>query len=563
MPSHKIVRIPSPDLARQDLLHQALGISRLCAQVLINRGISDSDEGRRFLTAAPAYFSDPFSFTEMPVAVKLIKKAIQLNAPILVHGDYDVDGITSLCLVKTTLERMGARVEHYIPHRIREGYGLNKNIVSVVKERGVKLVITVDCGTNSEAQIQALRNENIEVVITDHHEPGKKAHVSSASAVINPKIEGSGFAFRELAGVGVAYKLCQALTGSSLEDDLDLVCLGTIADAVPLIGENRIIAKQGLLRIAATRRLGLKVLMEKSRIAGKKLKTEAVTFILAPRINACGRLDTAETALDLLLARTGEEAELRAGKLEACNRQRQKIEGEIMEEAYALISREVHFKDHTVMVLGKEGWHLGVLGVVASKLADRYHRPVILISMAQGLCRGSGRSIKNFHLFQGVAQCSDLLEGFGGHQHAVGMTIPRENIDTFRHKINDHARQTLMVEDLLPSVDVDMELTLKEMQETFIRELEQLEPFGIGNPRPSFYLRALRLKGQPRILTRETLKFWVTDGKQTAQAIAFGMADMYESLLAANSFDLVVHPKIDSWQEMESVILEVEEIFLK
>ena len=559
----KTLKITATDLPLQKILSYELGISPIVAQLLINRGIKTVAAGEKFLDVKLSDLLDPFSFSDMPLAVNFIKKAVKNKEKIMVFGDYDVDGVTSVALLENTLEKLGAEVCHYIPHRINEGYGLSKNILKICSEKGVKLLVTADCGTNSATEIKQLRENNIEVIVTDHHEESCLDTRDYASALINPKVKGSKYKFRELAGVGVAFKLCQALTGELLERDLDLASLGTIADSVPLVGENRVIARHGLKEIAATNRLGLRTLIEVSGIKDKTITPESVSFILGPRINASGRLDTAEVALELLTTDDPQEA-LRLAKLvEGYNRQRQKIESAIMEEAQDLVNQEVNFKQHQVMVVAKEGWHLGVLGIVASKLADRFYRPAILISVQDGLCRGSGRSIESFHLFNGLLECESLLDNFGGHSHAIGMVIPQENIDEFRRRINDFARQTLSSQDLIPNINVDMELNLGDLNREFIQDLERLEPFGQGNPEPLFYSRGLWLKGAARLYSRETLKFWVTDGKFTYAAIGFGMGNLLESLSTSQGFDLIYRLKIDRWNGNESLLLEVEEMLLR
>jgi single-stranded-DNA-specific exonuclease len=563
MSSHKILNIASANPSLQDIFSQELGISKITAQLLLNRGVQNIPEAQEFLDAKLEYLLDPFSFSEMRLAIDFIKKSVKNKERVMVYGDYDVDGISSLVLLKSTLSKIGADVIHYIPHRIKEGYGLNQTIVKTAKEKKVKLVITADCGTNSLGPIRELRRQRIEVIVTDHHEPGSSDTANYASAVINPKFPTSGYKYRDLAGVGVAYKLCQAVSGESLDEDLDLVSLGTIADSVPLTGENRIVAKEGLARISRSERLGLKTLIETSGIKDKKISPDCVSFILGPRINASGRLDTAETALNLLMSQEVQEAQMLAKIMETHNRQRQKIESEILKEAQELINKEINFKEHKVMVVAKKGWHLGVLGIVAAKLADRFYRPAILISLNDGLCRGSGRSIKNFHLFNGLLECRQLLDNFGGHQHAIGMVIPVNNIEEFKNKINNFAERSLRLEDLIPSLDIDMVLGLSDLNKEFIRELEKLEPFGAGNPEPLFYTRNLRLKGQPHLFSNETLKFWVTDGELTYPAIGFGMGNLKESLVVADGFDLVYTPRIDTWMGEESLLLEVKEIFLK
>ena len=563
MASPKLLKIASPDLPLAQTLSYELGISPIVAQLLINRGIKTCVAAEDFLDVKLSQLNDPFTFSDMPLAVNFVKKAIKNKENILVFGDYDADGVTSLALLENTLRELGSKACHYIPHRVNEGYGLSKNILKLCQDKAIKLLITADCGTNSVDLIRQLRRHNIEVIVTDHHEVSNPDSRDYASALLNPKSAGSNYKFRDLAGVAVAYKLCQALTGDQMEKDLDLVSLGTIADSVPLVGENRVIARLGLKEITSTKRLGLRTLIEASGIKDKEITPQSVSFILAPRINASGRLDTAEIALELLTTNDRQEAERLAKLVEGFNRQRQKIESAIMEEAQELINKEVNFKQHQVMVVAKEGWHMGVLGIVASKLADRFYRPAILISLKEGLCRGSGRSIENFHLFNGLLECGSLLDNFGGHSHAIGMVIPRENIEEFRRKINDFARQTLSFNDLIPSISVDMELNLEDLNHEFILDLEKLEPFGQGNPEPLFYTRGLRLKGVPRLYSRDTLKFWVTDGKFTYQAIGFRMGNLLESLVSSGGLELVYRLKIDRWNGSESLLLEVEEMLLK
>ncbi len=560
MHPHKILKVSAPQAHLQDLISEKLGISKILAQILINRGIKSPKEAEEFLHPKLADLGDPFSFLHMPQAIKLIRKARELKEKVMVFSDYDVDGLTALALLKDALSKIGIQAEHYLPHRIKEGYGLTQNIAQLAKERGIKLLITADCGTNSHAQIKELRQLGIEVIVTDHHEPSTK-ELSSASSVINPKIKDSNYPFRDLAGVGVAYKLAQALSGRDLAEDLDLVALGTIADVVPLKAENRIIAKFGLERLSRTRRPGLEALIKSSRLKTRNINSTFVSFILGPRINASGRMDTAETSLLLLLSKNSKEAEELAGIIEGHNRLRQKVEGKIMEEALALIAEEVNFKEQKVIVLAGQDWHQGVLGIVASKLADRFYRPTILISKAGQLCKGSGRSIKNFHLFQALLECEGLLHNFGGHAHAVGLTVAKENISLLKESLNNLADKRLLLEDLLPVLDVDIELGLGDIDMPLARELELLEPFGTANPEPQFFTRNLKLKGEPHVVGRDTLKFWVSDGQISCPVIGFGKGILKESLLQASSVDLVYTPKIDHWQEEFSVILEIKDIF--
>lgn len=546
----------------QDNLSQGLGISKILSQILINRGIKDKKEAEDFLKANLKSLSDPYLFKDMPEAVRVINNAIKDKDKIMIFGDYDVDGITALCLLRSTLLGLGAEVVHYLPHRVKEGYGLNKNILKIAEEQKVKLLITVDCGINSYREIEELKNHDIQTIITDHHEPLNDI-LPKALAIINPKIKNTRYPYRELSGVGVAYKLCQALTGKSLYEELDLVTLGTIADVVPLTGENRIIVKRGLDELSKTKRVGIKALLEISRLHNKTMHPTFVSFILGPRINASGRMDTPEIALQLLTTDNEKEAHELAKIIEAHNRQRQKIEGLILEEAEMLINKEVNFKEHKVIVVSRNGWHEGVLGIVASKLADKFYRPTIIISSGKSLCKGSGRSIKGFHLFEALLECRDFLSSFGGHAHAAGLLIPEANIDIFRKNINRLANDKLLFEDLLPSLDIDMELRLTDLNIKLAKELELLEPFGAGNPEPLFYTRSLKLKGEPQVLARETLKFWVTDGEATYPVIGFGMSARKEDLINSQTIELVYTFRKDSFRGEEAVILEAEEIFFK
>jgi len=562
MHSHKILTIASPDTSLQNNFSQELGLSKILAQILINRGIKTKDEAEKFLDAKLEHLLDPYLFSDMHQAVTRIKRAVQNKEKAMVFGDYDVDGITSTALLELVLSKIGLDVIHYIPHRIKEGYGLNKNILHLIKQKKIKLLITADCGINNHEEIKELRRHNIDVIVTDHHEP-VDSELPAASSIINPKIKGSKYKYRDLAGVGVAYKLCQAITNKALFEDLDLVSLGTIADVAPLNGENRVMVKEGLVRLSDTKKIGLQALIESSGIKDKKITATFVSYILGPRLNASGRMDTAEIALNLLISQRQTEAGDLAKIIETHNRLRQKTERKILEEAEVIIDREINFKDHKIIVIAKEDWHPGVLGIVASKLVDRFCRPAIVISLSYDLCKGSARSIKNFHLFEALCECKGLLETFGGHAHAAGLVIAKDNIEDFKQDINRLAKEKLVLEDLLPHLDIDIELALSDLNESAIMELEALEPFGMANPEPLFYTRNLKLKGEPQVLGRNTLKFWVTDGQITYQAIGFGLGSFEDSLVNADYFDLVYSPRMDNWHGEGTVLLEIRDIFFK
>ena len=546
----------------QDNLARELNISRILAQVLINRGIESVPEAEAFIEPNLSNLISPLQMRDIGRAVSRIKQAIDKKERILIFGDYDVDGITSIALLKTHLERLGAQTLHYIPHRIKEGYGLNTGICRIAKAKAVKLIITVDCGINSFSIIEKLRNSGIDVIVTDHHEPQQR--LPCANAVIDPKRHDCPYPYKELSGVGVVYKLLQALTNNVLLEDLDLVCLGTIVDSVALNGENRIIVREGLDRLSISNRLGIQALKETSGIEKERpLRASSVSYILGPRLNASGRIDTAESALRLLLSQSISEAQDLAKILDSYNRQRQKIQEGVFKQAKNLIDKEVNFKDHWVIVISGQDWHIGVLGIVASRLMEEFYRPTILLSEGQTYCRGSARSIKNFSIFDALSNCKKYLKEFGGHKYAAGLVIAKDKIHDFRRDINKFAQQVLAKEFLTPSIDIDMEINLTDINEDLIFELKNLEPFGSGNPEPVFYTHNLMLRGEPQVLARDTLKFWVTDSKITYPVIGFGLNALKQKLIEAESFDLIFYPEFDNWQDYHSIILEAKEIIFK
>lgn len=559
----KIINIPQPNLPLQKKLAAELGISPVLAQVLINRGIKSSQEAQKFLEPELADLLSPFQMQDMQRAVARVMQAAQLSQKVLIFGDYDVDGLTSVALLKACLERLGITVLHYIPHRINEGYGLNLAGGKFARKNGVKLIISVDCGINSCQEVDAFRNWGIDVIITDHHQP--QPAMPNALAIINPKRRDCPYPYKELAGVGVAYKFAQAISASSLCEDLDLVAIGTIADSAALNGENRIIARHGLKMLPGSTRPGIRALIDASGLRNKEyVKASMVSFILGPRINASGRIETAETALSLLLAKSESEAAGLAGALNSLNTRRQKIEEGVLRQANNLVDKEVNFKEQGIIVLNGPDWHLGVLGIVASRITEKFRRPTILISEAgQQHCRGSARSIKDFSILDALLHCQKHLVNFGGHRMACGLTINKDNIPEFRQEINRYAQSRLLKEFLLPSIEVDMEISLSDLNNDLIGQLSGFEPFGAANPEPLFYTRGLSLRGEPKILSRDTLKFWVTDSELTYPVIGFGCAALKPQLCSCSALDLVYRPELDNWQEQEGIVLRAKEIIFK
>ncbi len=542
-------------------MSNALGVHPVIAQVLINRQLDDPVEAQSFLEGSLSDLHDPFLLRDMDLAVSRIKLAKEKSERVLIYGDYDVDGVTSSVILKRILTEMGLTVSNYIPNRMKEGYGLNFEIVHRAKKNNINLLIAVDCGINAIEQIKALNDQGIDVIVIDHHEPSRQS-LPQAQAIINPKRADCPYPFKNLASVGLCAKLSQALLGKIPEDILDLVALGTIADVAELKGENRILTKEGLLRIPNTKHKGLLALLHSSGIYGKKIKPYSVGFILGPRINATGRIGSAEKALELLLSDDFEKAMALAQSLEEDNRLRQKTQKEVAQEAISLVERDVNFKEHRVIVLSSEGWHRGVVGIVASRIADTFYRPTIVISEQDGIGVGSARSIDSFHLYDALSACSDLLENFGGHEHAAGITIRKENIEDFRRAINDYAAKKLSAQDLIPSLEIDSEISFQHLDFNLAQIIESMEPWGEGNPSPVFCCRNLSLKSPPAVLGKGTLKIWVTDETKTFCAIGFGMASMADMIQNSKRIDCVFKIAIDNWRSEPTVLLKLKDIKL-
>ncbi len=558
---YKIWNIAKPQEKLQNKLKKDLGISKILTQLLINRNITDSSIAEQFLNPKLSGLLASDSLPDMGTACSRIKRAVKNKEKIMIFGDYDVDGLTSTALLKSILKKLGLRVIHYLPHRINEGYGLSKQAIKQAKEENVSLVITVDCGMSNYSEIEELNRLNIDVIITDHHQPlGGK--LPPAFAVINPKRQDSRYNYKDLAAVAVAYKFAQRITSKFLEEELDLVCLGTIADVVPLNGENRIIVKEGLSRISQTKRAGLLALIEQAKIKQNLINSTAISYILAPRINASGRLDSADISLRLLLSESSQEAEQLARQVSSLNSQRQQIGDKILREAQDLIDKEINFKEHKVIVLAKPGWHQGVLGIVASRIKDTYHRPTVIISINEHLCKGSARSVNNFHILEALLECNDVLEKFGGHQRAAGLSIVKNNIEAFKDRLNRIAQQRLTLEDLYPQLDMDMELGLADLDQELLDELKMLEPFGEANPEPVFYSRNLSLKSELEIIGRNGLRFYVTDGRFTYKAVGFNIADFKTGLENSKRFDLAYTLQVDKWYDSHNIILKIKDIRL-
>ncbi|WP_227765857.1 single-stranded-DNA-specific exonuclease RecJ [Zhaonella formicivorans] len=530
----KVWQIAAQDLELQDNLSFKLQIPPVIAQILINRGITSPEEAEAFLFHTLADLSDPWELPDMTRAVERIMRALQLGERILVYGDYDVDGITSTALLTSVLHRLGGQVSYYIPERLEEGYGLNKSALDwLKKEVQADLIITVDCGIVSCEEVAYANRLGIDIIVTDHHQPGLE--IPPAVAVINPKVAPSS-RLQNLAGVGVAFKLAQALykvkslppvNGTLAGDTLDLVVLGTIADVVPLTGENRIIVKYGLPSLTASQRPGIKALMQVAGLEGKLLTTGQVAFGLAPRLNAAGRLGSAAPAVELLLTTSEQRAWELANKLNRENEERQLVETQIYREVCARVEKEIDLTKEKVIVLASSLWHAGVIGIVASKITERYYRPSILMSIEGDKAKGSGRSISGFNLFKALQSCEQLLLKYGGHHQAAGMSLAVENIPRFKDMLNEYADEVLTSDKLTPILTIDAELRLEQINAELYKQLEKLEPYGTGNPEPILCCRGVKL-AEYRVVGKNGnhLKAKLIDKNQEMDAIGFNLAPL-------------------------------------
>ena len=547
----------------QQEFSNALSIHPVIAQLLINRQICTVEQARRFLNADLSMLFNPFLLTDMDRAVERIQQAQVKNEKILIYGDYDVDGVTSSALLRRTLKRLGITAVNYIPHRMEEGYGLNLAIVDFAKNLGVNLIITVDCGINAFAPIEAITAAGIDVIVIDHHEPdGDK--IPHALAVIDPKRPDCLYPFKHLSAVGLVAKLAQAIFGHVPEEDLDLVAMGTVADVVSLRCENRIFVKKGLPLIEQSKKHGVQALLEISKIAGKKMKPYYIGFILGPRLNAAGRMNSANISLDLLLSEDPIEAAALAQSLEEHNLTRQKMQSTVVEEALALIEAdEEGMKNQPIIVVHKQGWHKGVLGIVASRIVDKYYRPTIVISVEDGFGTGSARSIEGFHLNEALTSCAALLENFGGHKRAAGLRLREENITQLRADINDYASGILKDQEFVATLDIDCEIPLSSVDMPMVELIASMEPHGEGNPPVMFCTKGLTVKSAPMALGKDTLKFWVTDGQKSYSAVGFGFASMKSQIKMGSHLDLAYSLGIDDWNKAPTVQLVIKDIKLR
>jgi len=552
-------RLKKPDPENQAFLAGALSIHRIVAQLLVNRNIIDPLQAKAFLFPSVDQLLDPFLLKDMDLAVARLRLARERGEHVLVYGDYDVDGVTATAVTFRMLRRLGIKSRTYIPHRMDEGYGLNEDIIVLAKAEAVSLIITVDCGITAFAEADALRREGIDLIILDHHEP-EGGCIPDAAAVVDPKRPDCNYACPQLAGVGLAAKFVQAVTGVFPIEDLDLITLGTIADVVPLTGENRIIVHAGLPLLTKTDKPGLKALINVARLTGKEMTPFSVGFGLGPRLNAAGRMGSANTSLDLLLSDDAGNAMALAQALDVLNRDRQRLQAEVVEEAMAIINLDVAYLHEAVIVVYKEGWHKGVLGIAASKISEKFGRPSVVISIQDGFGTGSARSVAGFYLNEAFAHSAELLESFGGHQRAAGLKVREERIVEFRSRINSFAKDVSDERDLSPVLDIDAEVQLPLATMELVKTVEALAPYGEGNPVPVFAARRLMVKSRPQVMGKDTLKFWVTDGRVSLSVVGFGMGSTFAELRMGQAIDIAYTLGIDDWNKEPQVQLMLKDL---
>jgi len=557
-----------PSSPKADQLAKETSISPLQAQLLINRGIEDAQTVKEFLNPRLSDLSNPMELIDMDKAVDLILEVLDQHSPLAVYGDYDADGFTATAILHHFFKDLGVSVSHYIPNRMEEGYSLNIKAIEKLAHKGVKLIITVDCGTTNREEIRLAQGMGVKIIVTDHHKVG--ADFKPICPVINPHRQGSSFAFRQLAGVGVAFLLIVALRTALRQRDwfknrpepdlrqyLDLVAIGTIADMVPLIDQNRIFVQAGLERIKSSMWEGIRALSEVADIDPLHVTPNDLAFRLAPRLNAAGRLGQQQAGIRILLEDNAHQARELAKQLNSLNFQRQSIEQEIINQIEVIIDENQKILNRRIFLFCEAGWHQGVLGIVASRILEKYHRPTLILTRLNGLAIGSGRSIDGFDLYQALSRLGHLFERFGGHYHAAGFALKESNLENLSKKLEDLAEEELREEDLLPSLYIDGKLLLEDIDLETIKQIESLAPFGAGNQPPLFYNPSLEVVSS-WIVGEKHLKMRVRQGEKVHEAIAFGLGDRHP--LTGEKIQMAFTPELNRWQGQEKIQLKVADL---
>ena len=558
-------KIKTPDTSLVFRLTEEFKTSEIIGRVLANRDIESLESSRSFFDPKLSQLHDPFLMKDMDIAAGMVAEKVKSGGRIFIFGDYDVDGTTGSSALFLFLTSLECDAKVYIPDRMKEGYGLSREGIDVAKDWGTDLLISCDCGINATDEVAYANDQNLEVIITDHHMPDE--NLPEANAILNPKQPDCSYPFKGLCGGAVVFKLIQAVSLLlELDDDLvhqyiDLITLGTAADIVPLTDENRIIVKHGLKSLSKTKRPGLRALLEVSGLGEKELTVGRLLFWAAPRINAAGRLGDANRAVQLMTTENLPESLKLARELDEENRQRQDLQQSMVDEAIMKVNAEVDLEKEKAIVLWDDNWHEGVIGIVASKIKETYHRPAVIISLSNGTGKGSARSVKGFDLYENLTECRELLDGYGGHPMAAGLTLNRENLEDFRTRFSNLAHETLADDDLVNSLDIEGEMDLNLIDGRFMDFLEKLAPFGPGNMTPKFITRHVIPVGNPRLVGNgDHLKFRAKKGETSYDAIGFNMGNHYEKLITGKPIDIAYVVEKNEWQGRTSIQLNIRDI---
>ena len=542
-----------------DKISKENGLSNLISSILASRGIIEKEDVREFLNPTRDDFHDPFLMPDMEKAVDRILKAIQTQEKTIIYGDYDVDGITSITVLKKFLEERNLQVGEYIPNRLNEGYGLNKEAVKKIAEQGYKLIITVDCGISCIEEIKYATELGLEVIVTDHHEPAEE--LPKCLAVVDAKRKDNQYPFNQLAGVGVVFKLIQAISIKLNLDNkeylkyLDIVCVGTISDIVPLADENRVITKLGLKLVPISKNIGLRTLLASTGY--KEVNSTTISFGIAPRINACGRMGEEKEALRLFLTNDLHEAKEITERLNNYNLERQETEKRIFKQALEQI--ENGEKDKSCIVLGQEGWHHGIIGIVASKVTDIYFKPSILICFEGEEGKGSGRSIPGFNLHDAVMNCDTYVEKFGGHSMAIGINVKRENFEKFKKEFEEYT-QNSHISDIIPIIQIDKQVDIKKINLQDVNELKLLEPYGEGNKMPVFLIKNLKILSIRSLSEGKHIKMKLGIDNYMIDAIGFNMGEVADKYLIGDKVDIVGSLEINQFGGNENIQVNLKDL---
>lgn len=552
---------------RVSALEQALGVPERIAHLLAIRGIDNYEDAKTFFRPQIELLHDPFLMKDMDLGADRLALAIRKSEKVLVYGDYDVDGTTATACLYTFLKEFGVDAEYYIPHRFKEGYGINPEGIQYAESIGAHLIVSVDCGITAIEESKEIIEKGMELIICDHHTVGDT--LPTAVAVLDPKRPDCSYPFDGLSGAGVGFKLIQGtlvklgLPGSIAYKYLDLVAISIASDIVPIIDENRILMKAGLQMIQSSPRVGIRALLELIKMPIEDITTSKIVFSIGPRINAAGRMGDASTSVKLMIADSYSAAKELASELESINLRRRDKDTQTMEEALAQIDDELDIDEISTFVLYKPDWHLGVIGIVASRLVDLFHRPAIMLSNVEGKIKGSGRSIKGFNIYDAMKQCEDLLEQFGGHEFAAGLTLEEKNLSEFRRRINQIAYQGLSGSKFEPELTIDSKLELREIDMKFWKLLVQFKPYGPSNLRPIFVSENVEAVGVPTVVGNGHLKMRVRQGDSGVfDVIGFNMHEFLPSVRNGNKFDVAYVLEENFWNGRRTLQMRLRDIHL-